>query len=90
MENRTILIRYQRLNNNIKINKKRWLRLSYMIIDILSIPIMSDKSERIFLGARRTISWEKAQMKTENLEKMECLNYWKRNDISDEILEIVD
>jgi hypothetical protein len=46
-----------------------------MAIDILSIPVISDKSERIFLKTRRTISWEKAQMETENLEKVEYLKY---------------
>jgi hypothetical protein len=27
-------------------------------LDILSIPAMSDEPERVFSGARRTISWE--------------------------------
>jgi hypothetical protein len=40
-----------------------------MAIDILSIPIMSDELERIFLEARRTISWERAQIEAENLKK---------------------
>jgi len=59
-----------------------------MAIDILSIPAMSDEPERIFSGARRTVSWERAQMGAKNLEKVECLKYWKRSGISDEILEI--
>jgi hypothetical protein len=42
--------------------RKRWPRLSLMALDILSIPAMSDEAERVFSGARRTISWERAQM----------------------------
>lgn len=30
--------------------------LSLMALDILSVPAMSDEPERVFLGARRTIS----------------------------------
>jgi hypothetical protein len=36
--------------------RKRWPRLSLMALDILSIPAMSDEAERVFSGARRTIS----------------------------------
>jgi hypothetical protein len=70
--------------------RKRWPRLSYMAIDILSIPAMSDEPERVFSGARRTVSWERAQMGAENLERVECLKHWKRSGISEEILEIVE
>jgi hypothetical protein len=60
-----------------------------MVIDILSIPIMNDESERIFSETRRTISWERAQIRAENLEKIEYLKHWKRSGISlNEILEI--
>jgi hypothetical protein len=51
---------------------------------------MSDESERIFLEICRTISWKRAQIEAENLEKVKCLKYWKRSGISDEVLEIVD
>jgi hAT family C-terminal dimerisation region len=57
-------------------------------MDILSIPAMSDEPERVFSGARRTVSWERAQMRAETLKKVECLKHWKRSGISDEILEI--
>ena len=57
--------------------RKRWPRLSYMAIDILSIPAMSDEPERVFSGGRRTVSWERAQMGAENLERVECLKHWK-------------
>jgi len=36
--------------------RKRWPRLSLMALDILSIPAMSDEAERVFSGARCTIS----------------------------------
>ena len=36
--------------------RRRWPRLSYMALDILSIPAMSDEPERVFSRARRTIS----------------------------------
>jgi len=55
-----------------------------MAIDILSIPAMSDEPERVFSGARRTISWERAQLSAENIERMECLKSWQRSSISDE------
>ena len=55
-----------------------------MAIDILSIPAMSDKLERVFSGARRTISWDKGQMEAETLKQVECLKHWKRTRISSE------
>jgi hypothetical protein len=36
--------------------RRRWPRLSSMALDILSIPAMSDEAERVFSGARCTIS----------------------------------
>ena len=64
--------------------RKCWPRLSYMAIDILSIPAMSDEPERVFSGARRTISWERCQIGAENLEKVECVKHWKRSGILNE------
>ena len=64
--------------------RKRWPRLSYMAIDILSIPAMSDEPERVFSGARRTISWERAQLSAENIERVECLKSWHRSGILEE------
>jgi hypothetical protein len=63
--------------------RKRWPRLSYMAIDILSIPAMSDEPERVFSGSRRTVSWDRAQLGAETLEKVECLKHWKRSGISE-------
>jgi hypothetical protein len=67
--------------------RQRWPRLSYMAIDILSIPAMSDEPERVFSGARRTISWERGQMEPETLEMTECLKHWKRSGILNVFLE---
>jgi hAT family dimerisation domain. len=52
-----------------------------MALDVLSIPAMSDEPERVFSGARRTISWDRAQMSAETLENVECLKHWKRSGI---------
>src|SRR6266568_4989866 len=51
-------------------------RLSQMAIDILSIPSMSAEAERIFSGARRTISWDCISLGSMNIERTECLKSW--------------
>jgi hypothetical protein len=65
------------------IQRKRWPRLSLMAIDILSIPAMSAEPERVFSGARRTISWDRAQLGAESVEKLECLKHWEHTSILD-------
>jgi hypothetical protein len=57
-----------------------------MALDILSILAMSDEVERVFLGARCTISWERAQMEPPTIEKVECLKHWKWSGILDQIV----
>jgi hypothetical protein len=52
-----------------------------MAIDILSIPSMSDEPERVFLRARRTVSWDRGQMKPEIIEIRECFKHWKKSGI---------
>ena len=54
-----------------------------MAIDILSIPAMSDEPERVFSGARRTVSWERMRLGPEMIERLECLKSWIKNDIAD-------
>ena len=61
------------------IQKQRWPGLSQMAIDVLSMPAMSDEPERIFSGARRTISWDQFQIQPESIERRECLKHWKRS-----------
>jgi asparagine synthetase A len=67
--------------------RKRWPRLSLMAIDILTIPAMSDEPERVFSGARRTVSWDRTQMTAETLEIVECLKHWKRSGILNLFIE---
>jgi hypothetical protein len=63
------------------VQRKRWPRLSLFALDVLSIPAMSDKPERVFSGARRTITWDKAQLDPDTVEVRELLQDWKRTDI---------
>jgi len=61
--------------------RTRWPKLSQLAVNILSIPAMSAEAERVFSGARRTISWERMQLKEGTIEMVECLKHWKRNKI---------
>lgn len=63
------------------IQRKRWPQLSRWAIEILSIPSMSDKPERIFSGGRRTVTWDKTSMTAATLEQLECGRDWKREDL---------
>ena len=56
--------------------------LSKMAIDILSIPAMSADPERVFSGARRTISWDRMLLGATTIEKGECLKSWIRSGIT--------
>ena len=42
---------------------------------------MSDKPEWVFSGARRTITWDKAQLNPDTIEVKELLQDWKKTDI---------
>ena len=53
-----------------------------MAIDILSIPAMSAGPERVFSGARRTISWDRMQLGAASIEQGECLKSWILSDIT--------
>jgi hypothetical protein len=56
--------------------------LSNMASDILSIPAMSADPERVFSGARRTISWDRMLLGAATIEKGECLKSWIRSGIT--------
>jgi hypothetical protein len=58
-----------------------------MTINILSISPISDKPERVFSGARRTVTWDKGQIEAETIELRECLKHWKRSEILDKFFE---
>jgi len=49
-----------------------------MAINILSIPAMSAEAERVFSGARRTISWSRCRLGATVVEQTECLKSWVR------------
>jgi hypothetical protein len=68
--------------------RQQWPKLSKMAIDIFSIPAMSDEPERVFSGARRTISWERARLGAEMIEKLECMKNWIRAGVSN--IDVVD
>lgn len=53
--------------------------LSKMAIDVLSVPAMSAEAERIFSGARRTISWERSRLGGSTVEATECIKSWNKN-----------
>lgn len=53
-----------------------------MAIDIFSIPPMSAEAERVFSGARRTISWERATLGAITVEITECLKHWITSGLS--------
>ena len=58
-----------------------------MAINILLIPLISNEPERVFLGARRTVSWDRGQIELETIEIRECLKHWKRSGILDTFFE---
>jgi hypothetical protein len=50
--------------------------LAKAIVDSYRYPFnssLSDKLKRCFLGARRTVSWDKGQIEPETLEMIKCL-----------------
>jgi hypothetical protein len=47
-----------------------------MALDILSIPAMSAEPERLFSGAKITISDRRCRLKTPIIQALECLKSW--------------
>ena len=45
---------------------------------------MSAESERVFSGARRTISWTRARLSGPVIEPLECIKHWQRAGVVDE------
>ena len=53
-----------------------------MIIDVLSISVMSTESEQVFSEAHCTILWERMQLEKKTIEKTECLKSWMCSDLT--------
>ena len=53
-----------------------------MAINILSIPSISAEAERVFSGARRTVSWERISLGSTSIERTECLKSWLLSNIT--------
>lgn len=71
--------------------QQRYPRLSRMAVDILSAPAMSAEPERVFSGARRTISWDRCQLGSGTIEKGECMNSWIKSGITQGIpVELIE
>jgi hypothetical protein len=51
---------------------------------------MSDDPERVFSCTRRTISWDRARLSAETIEKLECLSNWVKNDLIRKLCVAVD
>jgi hypothetical protein len=43
---------------------------------------MSAEAERVFSGARRTISWERTRLSSHTVERTECVKNWTKNKLS--------
>ena len=56
--------------------RKQFPLLSRMAIDIHSIPAMSSEPERVFSGAKHTLSDQRASLKSKTIELLECLKSW--------------
>ena len=49
-----------------------------MAIDIYSIPAMSAEPERVFSGAKRTVSDSRGRLQSETIDILKCLKSWFR------------
>ena len=61
---------------NLPLQRTRFPRLSQLAMEVLSIPGMSDKPERIFSGSRRRVPWDRTRTSPQILEETECLKDW--------------
>lgn len=68
------------------LNPEQYSCLSHMAIDILSIYTMSADSERVFSGSRRMVTWERARLGIETIERNECLKSWNITQLIDQDL----
>lgn len=60
--------------------RKTYPHLSVMALDILSIPAMAAEPERLFSGAKITITDRRSSLSIEAIEATECLKSWLSQD----------
>ncbi|RKK10689.1 hypothetical protein BFJ65_g14684 [Fusarium oxysporum f. sp. cepae] len=58
--------------------------LHRLAVNIFSIPAMSAEAERVFSGARRTITWDRSRLSVKTIEYTECLKHWIKNGLLDQ------
>lgn len=63
--------------------QQQYPKLSKLAIELLSIPAMSAEVERVFSGARRTISWDRSRLRPEKIEEVECAKHYFKNQLKD-------
>ena len=56
--------------------QKKYPNLSKMAIDVLSIPAMSAEPERVFSGAKHTLTQYRNRLGMETIRAFECLKSW--------------
>jgi hypothetical protein len=61
------------------VRRDKWPILTQFAIEKLSYPPMSAEVERIFSGARRTISWDRSRLQPDIIEALECFQHWLDN-----------
>jgi hypothetical protein len=66
---------------NQPLQRTRFPRLSQLAIEVLSIPGMSDKPERVFSGSRRRVPWDRTRTTPQILEASECAKDWAAHKI---------
>jgi len=57
----------------------RWRDLAQMSLEYLSIPAISAEPERVFSGAKITISDQRCTLSDEAINASECLKSWERD-----------
>ncbi|KAJ0134310.1 L-2-aminoadipate reductase large subunit [Fusarium oxysporum f. sp. albedinis] len=58
--------------------------LHRLAANIFSISAMSAEAERVFSGARRTITWDRSRLSVKTIEYTECLKHWIKNGLLDQ------
>jgi hypothetical protein len=66
---------------NQPLQRTRFPRLLQLTIEVLSIPGMSDKLERVFSSSRRRVPWDRTRTTPQILEASECAKDWTAHKI---------